>query len=147
MTKKLDDMTISSWVKLVRTQQILLEQMETDLKAANLPPLGWYDVLLELDRQSSKKLRISEVGAEVLLSKSNITRLIDRMEKKELVVREPCEEDGRGAYAVITKDGKAMKRKMWTVYQKSIANYFNEPLTDTDKKNLTRILGKLVVEE
>lgn len=147
MAKKLDEMTISSWVKLVRTQQILLEQMEADMKAAGLPPIGWYDVLLELDSQPSKKLRISDVGAQVLLSKSNITRLIDRMEKRELVVREPCEEDGRGAYAVITKDGKAMKRKMWNVYQKSINSMFHEPLTDADKKNLTKILGKLVEEE
>lgn len=141
---KLDDLTLSAWMKLVRTQQILLENMEDDLKKSDLPPVGWYDVLFTLDEQSSGKLRISDIGSEVNLSKSNITRLIDRMEKKELVVREPCEEDGRGAYAKITKSGKAMKRKMWKVYEKSIDTYFSEHIKETDKKALVRIFGKLV---
>ncbi len=144
MANKLDDLTLSAWMKLVRTQQILLENMEDDLKKADLPPVGWYDVLFTLDEQSSGKLRISDIGSEVNLSKSNITRLIDRMEKKELVVREPCEEDGRGAYAKITKGGKAMKRKMWKVYEGSINTYFSEHIKETDKKALVRIFGKLV---
>ena len=144
MSIKLDKITISAWTKLIRTQQWLLECTESDLKAEKFPPLSWYDVLLELDRNDNGKLRISDLGMEVLLSKSNITRLIDRMETKNLIIRERCKEDGRGAYAIITQKGRNLKKRMWPVYEKAITHYFSDKLTEKDKKNLEIILSKLL---
>ena len=50
MTAKLADITVTAWARLIRAQQAMLERVEADLKTAGLPPLAWYDVLLELNR-------------------------------------------------------------------------------------------------
>ncbi len=92
----------------MRAQQLLLGHVEAELKRNGLPPLVWYDVLLELQRQPDGRLRLAEIGKQVLLSKYNVTRLVDRLENKGLVEREPCEDDARGAYAAITEDGRAL---------------------------------------
>ena len=73
-----------AWVLLVRAQQILLGRVETRLKEAGLPPLSWYDVLLELGRDPESDLRQYEIGERVLLNKHNLSRLIDRLESDGL---------------------------------------------------------------
>jgi DNA-binding MarR family transcriptional regulator len=66
----------------------------------------------------------------VVLSRSNLTRLIDRLEDAGLVKRERSEEDRRGAFAVLTDDGKAMRRRMWPVYAKAIKELFEDRVSD-----------------
>ena len=68
--------------------------------------LSWYDVLLQLADGSDERLRMGELAESVLLTRSGITRLVDRMIEAGLVVREPCPGDRRGHYAVITQKGK-----------------------------------------
>ena len=89
--------TIQAWVTLHRVHRKLLEQVGVVLKNNEMPPLDWYDVLLELNREESVGLRQYEIGERVLLSKYNLSRLIDRLEKQHLVRRDVCEEDGRGS--------------------------------------------------
>ena len=127
-----NELTVQCWARLVRGQQLLLERVEADLKAAGLPPLRWYDVLLELHRARPKGLRQFEIGAAVLLSKYNVSRLLDRLEEEGLLVRQPCEEDGRGAQVQITAQGRALLRRMWPVYGAAIEEYFGRHFTQTD---------------
>ena len=94
--------TVTAWARLMRAQQSLLARVEADLKKSGLPPLRWYDVLLELNRAGSTGLRQYELGAQLLLSKYNLSRLIDRLQKERLVDRQACAEDGRGARVRIT---------------------------------------------
>lgn len=70
-----------AWVGLMRAQRVVLAAIEHDLKAAGLPPLGWYDVLLELVRTKEGKLRPFEIEERTLLAQHNLSRLLDRMEK------------------------------------------------------------------
>lgn len=99
------DITVQAWARLMRAQQLLLERVEADLKAAGLPPLRWYDVLLELHRAGPQGLRQFEIGTAVLLTKYNVSRLIDRLEGEKLLVRQVCEAGGRGAEVRITPKG------------------------------------------
>ena len=71
-----------------------------------------------------RRLRQFELGDKILLSKFNLSRLVDRLEMKGLVRRDPCPEDQRGAYVVITAAGKGTLRKMWPTYKKAIRNNF-----------------------
>jgi DNA-binding MarR family transcriptional regulator len=90
MAEKLERQAVTAWARLLRAQRQLLEKVEGDLKAKGLPPLAWYDVLFELYQGPDKKLRQFEIGEKMLLSKFNLSRLIDRLEKDRLVRREPC---------------------------------------------------------
>lgn len=67
MTAKLADITVTAWARLIRAQQAMLERVEADLKTAGLPPLAWYDVLLELNRTDGGQLRQFEIGDKVLV--------------------------------------------------------------------------------
>jgi DNA-binding MarR family transcriptional regulator len=143
MKPTLDEATITAWSRLVRSQQVLLERAEAEQKKAGLPPLRWYDVLLELHRAGSKGLRQFEIGAAVLLSKHNMSRLLDRLEKEKLVVRYVCEEDGRGARVQITTAGRELLRRMWPVYSAAIVEHFAQHYNKTELKQLARLLGRL----
>ena len=136
--------TEMAWVLLMRAQQVLLGQIETALKAADLPPLSWYDVLLELGRAPDAGLRQYEIGERVLLNKHNLSRLLDRLESDGLVKRQACDMDGRGSVVKITKKGVQLKQQMWPVYAKAIQALIAEPLTATQVRSLAEIMHALL---
>ncbi len=144
MSKFPDDETIEAWVRLHRAQRSLLETVEGALKKNELPPLEWYDVLLELHRQGDGRLRQFEIGQRVLLSKHNLSRLIDRLEQQGLVSRQACKEDGRGYQIRMTKDGEKLLKQMWPVYGRSIQEQIGEKLNLKEITELARLMGKLL---
>lgn len=133
-----------AWVSIIRAQQVLLSKVETALKDAGLPPLSWYDVLLELNRDPNVGLRQYEIGERVLLNKHNLSRLIDRLEVDGLVERQACDVDGRGNLVKITKKGIQLKQAMWPVYAKQIQELIAEPLTATQVQSLGEIMNLLL---
>ncbi|MFP5076042.1 MarR family winged helix-turn-helix transcriptional regulator [Rhizobium sp. YIM 134829] len=135
--------SVNAWVRLMRAQRILLAAIEQDLKAAGLPPLGWYDVLLELARAADGRLRPYEIEDRILLEQHNLSRLLDRMEKAGLVRREVFSEDGRGRWAVITEDGRAMQKGIWAVYGQAIRTHVGEKLSDAEAVQLSDLLARL----
>lgn len=134
----------TAWILLIRTQQVLLGQVETALKKAGLPPLSWYDVLLELGRDADAGLRQYEIGERVLLNKHNLSRLIDRLENEGLVKRQACDVDGRGNMVRITEKGAQLKQTMWPVYAKEIQSLIAEPLTADQLRSLAEMMQRLL---
>lgn len=133
-----------AWARLLRAQKVLLERVESALKEGGLPPLAWYDVLLELSRDSHDGLRQYEISERILLSKHNLTRLLDRLEAKGLVVRGECPEDARGNIVSITAKGRALQKRMWPVYADAVRTGFMDKLTTEDIEALHRALGKVL---
>ena len=79
MGKSLETSKGSVWALFLTTHAVLLERIETQLAQAGLPPLAWYDVLWGLERAPEQRLRMSELAEKVVLSRSNLTRLADRL--------------------------------------------------------------------
>ena len=144
MSKEPTKETIQSWIQLHRTHRQLLETVENSLKNKGLPPLDWYDVLLELHREKSAGLRQYEIGEKILLNKHNLSRLIDRLEKNQLVGRHACLEDGRGNRIKITEKGEKMLKRVWPVYSQSIQESFGIKLKSSEFIELSRILSKVL---
>lgn len=144
MIERLDDLQLSAWRNFLTAHAVLINQIDSDLAAADCIPLHWYDVLLELNTAPEKRLRLHELAEKVVLSRSGLTRLIDRLEKEHLLQRQPDPDDRRGLYAVITEDGIAALRKAWPVYAEGIKNRFAAHLSDDEAdifiKAFTRIL-------
>lgn len=145
MSTKLADIAVTAWARLIRAQQAMLERVETDLKTAGLPPLAWYDVLLELNRAEGGKLRQFEIGGKVLMSKYNVSRLLDRLEQGGMINRQTCKEDRRGAHIIITRGGKALVKKMWPVYAHGIERYFTRHLSAPEIEQLSEIMTRLII--
>lgn len=142
---KLDDRRNSLWRLFLTAHVKLLDRIEQELSQAGLPPLEWYDVLFTLKEAPDYRLRLSEIAAKVLLSRSNLTRLVDRLEKAGFVRREACPKDRRSIFAVLTEAGLAMQKQMWSVYAYGIAEYFAAHIDDTEVKIMQQVLQRMLL--
>ena len=137
--KKLTDTQTRAWIGFIQSQQIILQQIDRKFKERGFPPLSWYDVLLELNKAANNRLRQKDIGKKILLSKYNVSRLLDRMEKQGLVSRESCEEDSRGTFAVLTEKGRKLREAMWPEYYDAIQKYFFSKLNENELKLIINI--------
>lgn len=130
-----------AWVQLVRAHRSALCSVEKALRAADLPPLEWYDVLLELE--GGGPLRPRDLQERLLLAQYNLSRLLDRMEADGLVTRERCSDDARCQWVQATAEGEALRRRMWPVYADAIRTAVEARLTKAQAAQLGDLLGKL----
>jgi DNA-binding MarR family transcriptional regulator len=137
------DAVIRAWTRLIRAQQTVLSAVEDELESAGFPPLGWYDVLLELSR-SDHGLRPFVLEQQLLLAQYNLSRLLDRLEKAGYVQRKICPEDGRGQVVALTSSGRALIKRMWPAYRAAIARHVGARLAEDEAVRLGSLLGKLV---
>lgn len=135
--------TTRAWIALMRAQRRVLAAIEKDFKDAGLPPLGWYDVLWELVRAEAGRLRPFEIEARTLLAQYNLSRLIDRLEKEDLVRREAFDEDARGCWVVVTDTGRQMRARMWQTYARSIESHVGAKLSEVEAGKLAELLSRL----
>ena len=142
---KLDDLRNSVWRLFLTTQVKLLDRLEARFAQAGLPPMEWYDVLLTLKEAPEYRVRLSDLADRVLLSRSNLTRLLDRLENADLLHREPCPSDRRGTFAVLTEAGLSMQQKMWIVYAEGISELFGCHLDENEVKVIERVLKRMLV--
>jgi DNA-binding MarR family transcriptional regulator len=128
----LDEPRNRLWRLFLTAYATAIEQIEHDLQAAGLPPISWYDVLWTLECAPDHHMRLHELAQAVLLSRSNITRLVDRLEEAGLLCRKRCPNDRRGAYAALTPEGLALRKQIWATYSQSIGRHFANYLTDEE---------------
>src|SRR5512145_555130 len=137
------DLKGHAWAVLLTAHATLVERIEAALAAAGLPSLSWYDVLWELEKADGR-LRMHDLARRVVLSRSNLSRLADRLEDAGLIAREDCAEDGRGYDLVLTRAGRAMRKKMWPVYEAGIERLFSRHVTVDEARAIGEALGRAV---
>ena len=91
---------------MLRAHASLVRTLDAELAREHDLPLSSYEVLLYLNDADGGRMRMSELADSVLLSRSGLTRLVDRLERDGLLKRERCESDQRGLFAEITEDGR-----------------------------------------
>jgi DNA-binding MarR family transcriptional regulator len=144
MARNPSDAVVKAWARVVRVRDALVAAVESDLKTAGLPPLAWYDVLLELSRAEGGRLRPFEIEKETLLAQYNLSRLLDRLEREGLIRREPYLDDARGQWVVITEKGRILQARTWKVYARSIQQHIGEKLDEKAAAALAALLGRLI---
>ena len=104
-TRQLDERELRAWRGMLRAHAALTKALDADLEAAHGLPLSSYEVLLYLNDAEGGRMRMRDLATSVILSRSGLTRLADRLEREGLIRRESCPSDARGAYAVLTPAG------------------------------------------
>lgn len=137
------DKVLHVWVRLIRAQDKIVRKVEAAVKAKGLPPIAWYDVLLELSREGGRKLRPVELEKELLVAQYNLSRLLDRMEAAGLIERIACPGDGRGQMIQLTPEGRAMQKRIWPAYRDAIAELVAPDLPERDLEQLAKLLGAI----
>jgi DNA-binding MarR family transcriptional regulator len=135
--------TLALWTTLVSVSRHLLETIEARLKAEGLPPLAWYDALLEIEKAGNVGIRPFALEQRLLLPQYGTSRLLDRIEKAGLIARAPCEEDGRGHVVRITEEGMATRRRIWPVYARALIELIGNRIGADDATALAEALHAL----
>ena len=138
-----DDWRVVVWRAFLRSHSSIVRKLERDLVEQAGMPLPWYDVLLVLAEAPDNRLRMADLAERVLLSRSGLTRLVDRLASEGLVERQPFPGDARGLYTVLTPGGLARLRAAAPVHLTGISEYFLRRLTDDDLRTLAGLLAKL----
>jgi DNA-binding MarR family transcriptional regulator len=139
-----EDPGLSAWLTLVQANSLLLDLLEADLMASQGMPLGWFEVLVQLTSAPDSRLKMQELAHSVLLSKSGVTRLVDRMEAAGLVTRAACPTDRRAVYAVVTPQGREALRAALPPHLDSLTERFTNHLTPGELNMLRTTLQKVL---
>jgi DNA-binding MarR family transcriptional regulator len=134
---------LAAWRAFLRAHAVLTRALEAELLAEQDLSLAAYDVLVQLAEAPERRLRMTELAELVLLSRSGVTRLVDRMEKSGLVSRCPVESDGRGVAAQLTDAGLSRLRTAARTHLAGVARHFAARLDDGDRAALERISRRL----
>jgi DNA-binding MarR family transcriptional regulator len=136
-----------AWRLFLRSHAVVTRRLEGDLLAEQRLPLASYDVLVQLVEAPQRRLRMSELAERVLLSRSGLTRLVDRMEREGLVRREACEDDARGLYTVVTDAGVDRLRAASPTHLRGVSEYAVGRLDDREAEQLSALLSRILDEE
>ncbi|SRR6266567_1774257 len=138
----LSDEQLAAWQAFIRAQSEVIGTLGRELETEQGLPITFYDVLTQLSRAGGR-LRMSELADAVVLSRSGVTRLVDRMVRAGLVRREHCPTDRRSSYAVLTADGKKALKQAWPVHSRGIAEHFARHLSCDEAKTLTDAFSRM----
>ena len=128
---------------LLRARTALVERLETALRADDLPPLAWYDVLCALDEAPAEGLRPRDLGFAVALTPSGLTRLLDRITAAGLAERKTCSTDRRGFMVSLTPAGSDTLALMRPVYMRELEAGFGSLITDDEARTLRELLDRV----
>jgi DNA-binding MarR family transcriptional regulator len=121
----------------------MTKALDAELLREHGLPLSSYEVLLFLADAPAGSMRMSELAQGVLLSRSGLTRLVDRMERDGLLRRERCADDARGYNAVITEDGRELFRRARATHLEGLRERFLRHLSDEDLQALGALWDKV----
>jgi DNA-binding MarR family transcriptional regulator len=133
---------IEAWQLLRRAHEQVVRSVDADLVRNRQRPLAEFDLLAALAGRGGRAL-MGTIAADMGLSKSNLTRLTDRVEDDGLVERERDTADGRLVHLRLTSTGREEYRRVLPAFQRSLRDQFAARLTESDVVALARALGKL----
>lgn len=136
---------LSAWSSLLRAHATLMRQLESDLEAETGLALADFDVLAQL-ADAGGELRMTDLAARALISRSGMTRRVGRLVDEGLVRRAGSAQDGRGVVVALTDAGVARLYETAPAHARGIADYFVTRLDDEELAMLERALGKVTID-
>jgi DNA-binding MarR family transcriptional regulator len=140
------DDPVAAWAGLLRTHAAVLPKLERALAKVDLP-LTWYDVLLVTNAAPERRLRMTELGQQAVVSRERVSRVVTDLEREGLIERQANPDDKRSAYAAITPEGRRRLRRAAPVYLGAVQEHFLSHLSAAEIRTLTRALGRVVAAE
>lgn len=140
------DARLAAWRAFLRAHARVTRQIERELQAAQGLALADYDLLAQLAGEPDRRLRMSELAERLVLSRSGVTRLVDRLEAGGLVQRHSCQEDRRGQWAAITEAGTARLRGATRTHLHCVTRHFLDRIPEGEHARLERMLGEVATE-
>lgn len=134
------DPRLDTWRDFLHAHARLLRKMDEELRAEHGLSMAEYDALLQLANAPGRRLRMSTLADRVLLSRSGITRLVDRLVASGMVERSACTTDARGAEAALTPAGLERLRAASRTHLDGVDAYFLGVIDEPDRIAMQRAL-------
>ena len=141
---ELTGIELGAWRGMLRVHAALVRELDAELDAAHDLPLTSYDVLIYLQSAPGKRLRMAELADSVLLSRSGVTRLVDRLEREGLIVRDTCTSDGRGCFAVLTREGEQMLHRARPTHLAGVRERFVNHFSEAELRQLAQFWERVL---
>ena len=135
---ELSDVELAAWRGFLTTHAELVRVLDAQLEAEHALPLSSYDVLIQLLHAPEGRLRMAELAERALLSRSGMTRLVDRLEADGLLSRQRCAQDKRGSFACLTERGRAVLERARPTHLDAVRARFLRHFSDDELATMTR---------
>lgn len=136
-------LAFSAWRGFVRAQSAFIKGLDSHLLLHHNVSLSSFEVLLFLQDAPERKMQMSELADSVLLTRSGLTRLVDRLEAQGYITRQQSDVDGRSLFAVITPEGRRVTKKIRRTANAWILELFRE-LSEEDLRTFAGFWERLV---
>lgn len=140
------DVRFRAWRSFLRSYKLVVSGVERQLEAGSKLPFTWYDVLFQLAEAPGGRLRMRELAEAVILSRSGLTRLVDRIEAAGLVARQSIPSDRRSTHVVLTEAGRRRLASAFPVVEQAVRDHFAVHLDEDDAAGLVRIFGRILAD-
>lgn len=138
------DPRLDAWRTFLVAHAQVRRQLERELQAEQSLGLGEYEVLLLLARADDRRLRMNELADRLVLSRSGVTRLVDRLAGADLVERGSCETDRRGSWAILTDAGYERLRGASPTHLRGVGEHFLDRIPAPELEALRRTLDRVL---
>ncbi|MDP9071146.1 MAG: MarR family transcriptional regulator, partial [Actinomycetota bacterium] len=139
----LDEVEMSAWRELLRAHAVVMARLDRELEAEHGMSLGEYEVLSFLSEAADERMRMSELAQQVLISPSALTRRLDRLARRGWVARERCPHDARGAFAVLTPEGRRRLEAAAPTHVRGVRRHLVDRLSRSQLKGLAQALARV----
>lgn len=126
------DIDLGPWRSFLHAHARLARRLDEDLRSRHALSLQEYETLLHLAEAPDRRLRMGRLADSLLLSKSGVTRLVDRLVEDGLVERTSCSSDARGAEASLTGSGLARLRAAAPTHLAGVRDHFYAAIDGAD---------------
>ncbi|HEU4979145.1 MAG TPA: MarR family transcriptional regulator [Solirubrobacteraceae bacterium] len=140
----LDERELRAWRGMLRVHGSLTKALDAQLEAAHGLPLTSYEVLMYLADAPEQRMRMSDLASSVILSRSGLTRLVDRLEREGLLERQSCPSDARGAFAKLTDAGRERLAAARATHLEGVRELFLARLTPEQLDALGEVWEQLL---
>jgi DNA-binding MarR family transcriptional regulator len=134
----------AAWSGFIRAHSSIVKELDAELQAAHGLPLSSYDVLVQLSVAPNGRMQMSELAEAVHLSRSGLTRMVDRLERQGLLERHKGERDPRQVFACITKAGLERLAETTPTHLAGVRRMFLERLSQPQLKQLAVMWNQLM---
>jgi DNA-binding MarR family transcriptional regulator len=136
---------LDAWAALLQAHATLMRRLESDLERETGLALADFDVLAQLAKAGGE-LRMTELAARALISRSGMTRRVARLVGEGLVRRADADADGRGVVVALTDAGVARLAETAPAHARGVSKLFVAHLEDEELAILERALGKVIID-
>jgi DNA-binding MarR family transcriptional regulator len=123
---------------------LMVDRLDRELQERVGIQLTWYEVLAQLSSSTTRRMPMKQLAESVSLSKSGITRLVDRMERSGLVERHSCSDDGRVCFAGLTRRGLSVLQVARPVAAEGVEEYFARHITAEEAQVMATALKRVL---